>query len=172
MPLAISTLIDTPCTSKPSLWIQCTTGDMTNYCHITALEMDAFLTKLGFQRLTLTNVKELVYGRRLDKNGFQISLRVYTSISGNMSRDVGEDAIRTNLWYRSPTGPVKLSGSKRVNRVQGWRQNLEKRIKEWETCQIQKCPKCGEILISKKGKYGTFMGCITYPKCNFTKKEA
>ncbi|WP_242634642.1 NERD domain-containing protein [Bacillus timonensis] len=29
------------------------------------------------------------------------------------------------------------------------------------------CPKCGSILVERKGKYGAFMGCSNYPKCRF-----
>jgi len=32
-----------------------------------------------------------------------------------------------------------------------------------------KCPKCGGQLVQRKGKYGYFMGCSNYPKCNYTK---
>jgi len=31
------------------------------------------------------------------------------------------------------------------------------------------CPKCGNPLTERKGKYGKFLGCTTYPKCTFTK---
>lgn len=34
-----------------------------------------------------------------------------------------------------------------------------------------KCPFCGSDLVLRKGKYGTFWGCSTYPKCRFTRKE-
>ncbi|MCB9815836.1 restriction endonuclease [Candidatus Nomurabacteria bacterium] len=34
------------------------------------------------------------------------------------------------------------------------------------------CPKCGSELIRRSGKYGPFMGCSTYPKCDYTKKLA
>lgn len=30
------------------------------------------------------------------------------------------------------------------------------------------CPKCNSQLVKRKGKYGYFMGCSNYPKCNFT----
>jgi len=30
------------------------------------------------------------------------------------------------------------------------------------------CPKCGKHLAIRKGKYGGFLGCTGYPKCNFT----
>lgn len=32
------------------------------------------------------------------------------------------------------------------------------------------CPKCGGQLIERKGKYGRFMGCSNYPKCDYTSK--
>lgn len=32
------------------------------------------------------------------------------------------------------------------------------------------CPKCGGKLVKRKGKYGEFIGCSNYPKCNYTKK--
>ena len=34
---------------------------------------------------------------------------------------------------------------------------------------MNECPKCKEgQLIVKKGKYGKFMGCTKYPKCDYT----
>lgn len=32
------------------------------------------------------------------------------------------------------------------------------------------CPKCGNDLVIKNGKYGEFIGCSNYPKCRFIKK--
>lgn len=33
------------------------------------------------------------------------------------------------------------------------------------------CPKCGAPLVIRKGKYGEFIGCSNYPKCNYIEKE-
>jgi restriction system protein len=33
----------------------------------------------------------------------------------------------------------------------------------------ESCPKCGSPLTERKGKYGKFFGCTTYPKCDFTR---
>ena len=33
-----------------------------------------------------------------------------------------------------------------------------------------KCPKCGGDLGIKLSKYGPFIGCVNYPKCNYTQK--
>lgn len=30
------------------------------------------------------------------------------------------------------------------------------------------CPRCGGQLVSRKGKYGEFLGCSNYPKCKYT----
>ncbi len=34
-----------------------------------------------------------------------------------------------------------------------------------------KCPFCGSELVLRNGKYGSFWGCSTYPKCRFTRPE-
>jgi CRISPR/Cas system-associated exonuclease Cas4 (RecB family) len=31
------------------------------------------------------------------------------------------------------------------------------------------CPECGSMLKQRKGKYGEFMGCTSYPQCRFTR---
>lgn len=33
------------------------------------------------------------------------------------------------------------------------------------------CPKCGGILVERKGKYGKFIGCNNYPKCRYIKNK-
>ena len=33
------------------------------------------------------------------------------------------------------------------------------------------CPKCGSELIEKNGKFGKFLGCNAFPKCDFTKSR-
>lgn len=32
------------------------------------------------------------------------------------------------------------------------------------------CPKCGGRLVTRKGKYGKFVGCSNYPKCRYTNR--
>lgn len=29
-----------------------------------------------------------------------------------------------------------------------------------------KCPKCGKLMVLRKGEYGEFFGCQRYPKCD------
>ena len=33
------------------------------------------------------------------------------------------------------------------------------------------CPRCGGLLIKKRGKYGEFVGCSNFPKCRYTRKS-
>lgn len=33
-----------------------------------------------------------------------------------------------------------------------------------------RCPKCGGELVTRNGKYGTFMGCSNFPKCRYIAK--
>jgi ssDNA-binding Zn-finger/Zn-ribbon topoisomerase 1 len=30
------------------------------------------------------------------------------------------------------------------------------------------CPRCGKPLVTRRGKYGEFIGCSGYPSCRFT----
>jgi uncharacterized paraquat-inducible protein A len=39
-----------------------------------------------------------------------------------------------------------------------------------KTIQEKKCPRCGNNLTERKGEFGSFLGCKSYPKCKFTQK--
>jgi len=32
------------------------------------------------------------------------------------------------------------------------------------------CPKCGSMMVERKGKYGLFLGCSRYPDCKETQR--
>ncbi|TRZ43999.1 NERD domain-containing protein [Robertkochia solimangrovi] len=44
------------------------------------------------------------------------------------------------------------------------KQVQERKIKE----KLKICPRCGNKLIYKRGKYGNFYGCQNFPKCKYT----
>ena len=46
--------------------------------------------------------------------------------------------------------------------------DMEKKAPE-ETGEI--CPECGNPLVVRKGKYGSFVACSNYPECKYIKKE-
>jgi hypothetical protein len=150
------------------------------YYNITEAEMDAFLTKQGFARVSIEGTTEFVYGKRVDQDNLKLTLRVYTGIvPGGQSRAVGEDAIRVNLFMGIADGVengkpkwriTKLGGSKRVHRVENWQVNLQKRLDSWlDFIPQHKCPVCGFPMIPRKGKHGMFLGCAGYPNCTYTK---
>ncbi len=151
---------------------------MANYVNISKQEMDDFLSPQGFVQLdpaTMPNVKEIIFAKRIDKDGLQLSLRIYTGINPNgRSRDVGSDAIRAQVFWRRPDGrPVSLMGDKRVHRVEGWRNNLQKRLDHLIRSWFVKCPDCDSPMVERKGKNGNFYGCSMYPECRKTMpKEA
>lgn len=149
---------------------------MAQYCNITVREMHEFLTPQTFVQIKLPRTAEIVYARRVDTDGKELSLRVYTGIdpSGN-SREKGTDAIRVNLFMRIPArgdAPEKIvlvGGSKRVHRVHGWRENLQKRLDSWlDYLPKETCPSCGLLMIRHKSNGGEFLGCVGYPTCKKT----
>ncbi len=44
---------------------------------------------------------------------------------------------------------------------------IEKQFKDEKT--DKKCPKCGEPMVIKTGRYGKFLACSGFPKCKYTK---
>ena len=50
--------------------------------------------------------------------------------------------------------------------VKSIKQRIQKRE---DSIKKNKCPQCGDNLTVRKGKYGNFLGCNSYPKCKFTR---
>lgn len=50
--------------------------------------------------------------------------------------------------------------------------NIKIKIKE-DNIKVDNmiCPKCGNKLVLRNGKYGTFIACSNYPKCKYTKNN-
>lgn len=144
-----------------------------HYTNVTQEEIEEFLFPQDFKKIAVSGTSELVYAKRVDRDGLQLSLRVYSGIApSGQSRSVGTDAIRVTLFMRAADGKVAmLGGSKRVHRVAGWRANLQKRVSSWEeSLPDRKCPKCGNPLVIRKGKNGEFYGCTHYPECRHTEQ--
>lgn len=59
----------------------------------------------------------------------------------------------------------------RVKFLTNFYSDLEKEInKVTPNIEAKKCPDCGGNLIIRKGRYGLFLGCSNYPKCNHIEK--
>jgi predicted RNA-binding Zn-ribbon protein involved in translation (DUF1610 family) len=49
--------------------------------------------------------------------------------------------------------------------------SIKQSIQSRETALLKnQCPNCGNTLIERKGKFGKFHGCKSYPNCKFTKQ--
>jgi hypothetical protein len=144
---------------------------MANFTNITKSEMQDFLGTLGFAEITIPNCNESVFAKRIDKNGIPLSMRIYTGIVSSESRGCGEDAIRVNVFAKTLKNELKkVVSCRRVNRVSGWRKNLESRIHEvFHKSPSQSC-NCGNPMVLREGKFGEFLGCTNYPECKQTIK--
>lgn len=167
---------------------------------IQAADMIEFLEGRGFRRMQLPDTKEIVFGKRVDLQGggfensvpsiiwmIPLTIRVYTSIEFGKSRDKGKDAIRVSVWARNSTPvraglmrsePFMLGGTRRVHRVEGWRDNLANRLDNWMQCIEPLCPLCNAPMVHHKPKIGgkkftPFYGCVRYytNSCRGTRQE-
>ena len=59
---------------------------------------------------------------------------------------------------------TKRERRKHIKNIKEKVKNIEKKVNSMI------CPKCGGDLVVKNGKYGTFIGCSNYPRCNYIKK--
>jgi hypothetical protein len=143
----------------------------TQYHEIEESEMESFMDSKGFQRITLPNTTEIVYGKVISP---RVTLRVYSSIleSKHGARGNGEDAIRCVLVAKQHNDEIRIfHTSMRVHRVKGWKKNLENRMKETSEVPVEWCS-CGRIMILRenKAKKSQFWGCSGYPECRVTKQ--
>lgn len=146
------------------------------YYQISEQEMREFLQQQGFKQIdTKDNTREIVYGKRVDQDNCQLTLRIYTSIvPGEDARQLGKDAIRCNLFWRSTDGQkiLKIGGGKRVYRVENWKVNLLKRIQSWtEHLPEHNCERCGAPMTIRENKASKekFLACVGYPECKNTR---
>ena len=59
----------------------------------------------------------------------------------------------------------------KIDPINGQIERMKEQLWESNAMLMNECPKCKEgHLIVRKGKYGKFMGCTKYPKCDYTSK--
>jgi hypothetical protein len=81
---------------------------------------------------------------------------------------VGQDAIRVAVFWRDETdGSIHMViGDKRVHRVKGWRENLQKRLDRWSEGLGPSCPQCSAPMKLREPKGGAqwapFYGCLRW----------
>ena len=146
------------------------------YTKITAADVDHFLSdKFGFSESSEfgENARELVYDYQFTtKGGEKVAIVVYTSVDerSGVSRSSGSDAIRVALMWEDGGEWRAVGSSKRVNRIDTWRKNLQKRLSGWKDMLEGKCQDCGAPLTVRKGNHGKFLGCTRYSStgCSYT----
>ena len=134
------------------------------YTPIAEADMRSFLESEGFTEVKLDGTKEVVYSKVIAR---RTCLRVYTSVAYGQSRGCSEDAIRLCVVYRQDDGTiVGIGRDARVYRIKTWKQNLQKRLEKYNDLIGPTCI-CGNPTRLRKGKYGEFFGCVTYPICRY-----
>ena len=129
------------------------------YTTITLEEMETFLAQKGFRRMQLPGVFELVFGKRVDQDGHELTIRVYTTVdaSSGMSREKGSDSIKVCLWQRKE-GRIRMVGMEaRVLRTQGWRANLGRHLDYFQKLIPPLCLSCKEFMVARKSRHGGFL---------------
>ena len=75
--------------------------------------------------------------------------------------------VKTNLVETKELLEAKNIKDKSARKVHV--KNIKSNIKDKEIKEKNMiCPKCGNKLIERNGKYGEFIGCSNYPKCKYT----
>lgn len=146
---------------------------MSNFYNITLAEMRDFLLPQGYREMNLEDTGEVVFGKRVeDYKGIKASLRIYTAISrtSQNSRENGSDAIHVCLFMWVNDGPTLIGTSKHVKRTKNWRKHLNDRLLTWEELLPPAICKCGRPMVEREGKFGKFLGCTSYPKCQETRQ--
>lgn len=152
------------------------------YVEISETEMTALMEdEMGFDREFPPGTTEIVWQRQIEsKSGdkFPYAVRVYSSVAYGSTRGCGEDAIRVLIINLDTGRPIKLTpqkgkAGKRIYRTKSAMSNLRTRCREFFAYVINpanQCPDCNSLMVSRKGKFGEFLGCTNYPDCRGTRK--
>lgn len=145
---------------------------MSEYKCIQFHEFNNLMNSMGFKTF-VCSAHEFVYVRQIEARGFKIPLQlmIYSSVhtSTMKTRDCGEDAIRFLVTTNEQT-PKVIKKYGRVNRTKGALNRVLNKSRKifLDLMNQEKCKLCGNIMLERNGKYGNFLGCASYPKCNNT----
>lgn len=141
---------------------------------------DKLTQYFGFKKYFINNplkynysfIKALEYYLNIDESTF-ISVIVFNS-NANINIKTKCNVIKVNNLYNTirKYKEVKINNPKELY---SYLKDLSNKKKSKEDSiivnnNIETCPKCGSILIKKSGKYGDFLGCSSYPICDYIKK--
>ena len=150
----------------------------------TTISKEQFETTLGkvadFTIASDAEASEIVYDINVPQD--DLVVRIFSSIDENSgtSRGIGQDAIRCVLWNVDKNVPV--GGKKKTLRIgptdsnpHGWAGNLVPKIADllanWRDYYHGDCHICDSgVMQLRDGKYGEFLGCSQYPRCEATRQ--
>ena len=89
---------------------------------------------------------------------------INTDYTRDMETDLDSIAEGNKVWNKVLEDFYKLFEP----RVKGAFSDMEKKEAEQTG---ENCPECGNPLVIRKGKYGEFVACSTYPECKYIKKD-
>ena len=75
------------------------------------------------------------------------------------------ESDKENIFQKIKACNLKDAYDKRQH-IKSIKQAIKKRE---NSIRQNKCPQCGNELVLRKGKFGNFLGCNSYPKCKFTR---
>lgn len=144
-----------------------------DFTQFTKEEFEDALDKTGcfFNIVNYDWANEYIYENESSEGRF--SIRVYSSIDKrtDKARDKGSDAIRVTVIDNESERPVMKN--KRVNRIETWPKNLQKRIDKVRNSkgELTWCDECDSLMVVRRNsKNGDkFFGCTSWPECNSTK---
>lgn len=99
----------------------------TRYCEISRSELEPFLFAQGFSLLDIPGTFEYVYRKVVNHAGFEISLRVLSSISvhTDKTRPKDSDSIKVMMYVRHNGDVVPVGKPQRCLRTKNWRKHLQ-----------------------------------------------
>ena len=130
-----------------------------NYGHIKALEEllklseDKFISIICISnqaklKLKVKNVTQLDFINDLIKSyNNEIIIEDLSKIKNKIEQNNITDKEIRKIHIKNIKNTVKENNDKEKNMI---------------------CPKCGNKLVLRNGKYGTFIGCSNFPKCQYT----
>ena len=130
-----------------------------NYGHIKALQEVLNLEESNFVSIVCISNRAKV--RVKSKNVVQLDY-INDFIKSFEKEILNTDLVETKELLEAKN--IKDKSARKVH-VKNIKSNIkDKEIKEKNMI----CPKCGNKLIERSGKYGEFIGCSNYPKCKYT----
>ena len=130
-----------------------------NYGHIKTLQEVLNLEESNFVSIVCISNRAKV--RVISKNVVQLDYINY------FIKSFEKEIVKTNLVETKELLEAKNIKDKSARKVHV--KNIKSNIKDKEIKEKNMiCPKCGNKLIERNGKYGEFIGCSNYPKCKYT----